>query len=70
MNTLDENKIEGFNGWDWFNIQATRASNQAMGRIIRHKFDFGAIVLIDERYKLEKNRVALSNWIKNSFSFK
>lgn len=41
-----------------------------MGRIIRHRFDFGAIVLIDERYKYDNNRIALSNWIKNSFSFR
>jgi Rad3-related DNA helicase len=70
MKTLDEIRIDGFQGWDWYNIQAPRTSNQAMGRIIRHRFDFGAIVLIDERYKKEENRVAISNWIKNSFSFK
>lgn len=29
---------------------AMRAVNQAVGRVIRHKSDFGAIILADERF--------------------
>uniref|UniRef100_A0A915HRT0 ATP-dependent helicase C-terminal domain-containing protein n=1 Tax=Romanomermis culicivorax TaxID=13658 RepID=A0A915HRT0_ROMCU len=32
-----------FNGQIWYNTEAIRAVNQAIGRVIRHKNDFGAI---------------------------
>ncbi|KAI6223732.1 Fanconi anemia group J protein [Aphelenchoides fujianensis] len=35
---------------DWYKIEAIRAVNQAMGRIIRHKDDFGIVVLADSRF--------------------
>lgn len=35
---------------DWFNNQTIRAMNQAAGRIIRHSKDYGALILIDERF--------------------
>jgi Rad3-related DNA helicase len=40
-------------GSDWYFHQAIRAVNQAVGRVIRHKDDFGAILLFDHRYFLE-----------------
>lgn len=33
-----------FSGNDWYLLQATRAVNQAVGRVIRHQNDFGAII--------------------------
>lgn len=39
------------NGNAWYVQQALRAVNQAMGRVIRHKKDFGAIILCDERFQ-------------------
>lgn len=33
-------------GSAWYTLQAFRALNQAVGRIIRHSRDFGAVVLI------------------------
>lgn len=39
------------NGNAWYVQQALRAVNQAMGRVIRHKADFGAIILCDERFQ-------------------
>jgi regulator of telomere elongation helicase 1 len=33
----------------WYQLEAVRALNQAVGRIIRHAKDFGAILLCDER---------------------
>lgn len=42
--------MKSLTGNDWYNLQATRAVNQAIGRIIRHKNDFGAIILCDERF--------------------
>lgn len=37
-------------GEDWYNQQALRAVNQAVGRVIRHQHDYGAIILCDERF--------------------
>ncbi|XP_065880332.1 uncharacterized protein [Euphorbia lathyris] len=54
------------NGNDWYCQQAFRALNQAIGRCIRHRFDYGAIILLDERYKREQNRMYISKWIRKS----
>ena len=40
-------------GSQWYSQQAMRAVNQAMGRVIRHRRDYGAIILCDERFKGE-----------------
>lgn len=53
-------------GHDWYDIQAFRALNQALGRCIRHKNDWGAIVLLDSRFADPKNRESLSKWIRNN----
>lgn len=37
-------------GEDWYTQQASRAVNQAVGRVIRHRHDYGAIIFCDERY--------------------
>ena len=37
-------------GNDWYEIQAYRALNQALGRCIRHRHDWGALILVDERF--------------------
>lgn len=38
------------NGAQWYEIQAFRALNQALGRCIRHRHDWGAILLVDDRF--------------------
>uniref|UniRef100_A0A3B4AJB4 DNA 5'-3' helicase n=1 Tax=Periophthalmus magnuspinnatus TaxID=409849 RepID=A0A3B4AJB4_9GOBI len=50
----------------WYEIQAYRALNQALGRCIRHKNDWGALVLVDERYKNNPNKyiTGLSKWVR------
>ena len=40
------------NGDKWYEIQAYRALNQALGRCLRHKNDWGALVLVDARFKV------------------
>ena len=42
--------IRRLDGSGWYNQGASRAVNQAVGRIIRHKNDWGAIFLLDDRY--------------------
>ncbi|WAR01543.1 FANCJ-like protein [Mya arenaria] len=37
-------------GGDWYEIQAFRALNQALGRCIRHRKDWGALIMVDDRF--------------------
>ncbi|CAH9087086.1 unnamed protein product [Cuscuta europaea] len=53
-------------GSDWYCQQAFRAVNQATGRCIRHKFDYGAIIFLDERFCEARNRGYISKWLRNS----
>ncbi|KAL0545347.1 hypothetical protein IC582_015226 [Cucumis melo] len=53
-------------GNEWYCQQAFRALNQAAGRCIRHKFDYGAILLLDERFQEKRNRTYISKWLRKS----
>jgi chromosome transmission fidelity protein 1 len=41
-----------------------KAVNQSIGRAIRHKSDYAAILLLDHRYARQDIRVQLPGWIK------
>ena len=57
------------NGSEWYEIQAFRALNQALGRCIRHKADWGAILLVDDRFgKMKRYVNGLSKWVRSSIS--
>ncbi|KAK2579739.1 hypothetical protein KPH14_011080 [Odynerus spinipes] len=61
----DKNVSKGLlNGNEWYTIQAFRALNQAVGRCIRHKNDWGALLLVDERFRNQSNINNLPKWIK------
>ncbi|XP_006983290.1 Fanconi anemia group J protein [Peromyscus maniculatus bairdii] len=53
-------------GRQWYEIQAYRALNQALGRCIRHKNDWGALILVDDRFNSNPNRYisGLSKWVR------
>lgn len=51
-------------GRQWYAQQASRAVNQAVGRVIRHRHDYGAIVLADERFASPQQRERLSHWLR------
>ncbi|KAI4336693.1 hypothetical protein L6164_015186 [Bauhinia variegata] len=53
-------------GNEWYCHQAFRALNQAAGRCIRHKLDYGAIILLDERFREERNRAFISKWLRRT----
>lgn len=57
------NGTQGIKGMAWYSIDAVRALNQAVGRIIRHKEDYGAILLLDERCDYKDVRDNLSGWV-------
>uniref|UniRef100_A0A8C9NCV6 DNA 5'-3' helicase n=1 Tax=Serinus canaria TaxID=9135 RepID=A0A8C9NCV6_SERCA len=53
-------------GSQWYEIQAYRALNQALGRCIRHRNDWGALILVDDRFRKNPNKyiTGLSKWIR------
>ncbi|KAK2831413.1 hypothetical protein Q7C36_016499 [Tachysurus vachellii] len=53
-------------GGRWYEIQAFRALNQALGRCIRHKNDWGALILVDDRFRANPNKyiTGLSKWVR------
>lgn len=52
-------------GNEWYKQCASRAVNQAVGRVVRHKQDYGAIILADERFLQMK--YSLSSWLRPHF---
>lgn len=61
-NDSSANSLGLLSGAAWYEQQAFRALNQALGRCIRHKNDWGAILLVDERFKNPKFQGSLSRW--------
>ncbi|KAJ7333753.1 Regulator of telomere elongation helicase 1 [Desmophyllum pertusum] len=70
MSFLDEtlqkvkSSSKGLSGRQWYRQQASRAVNQAVGRVIRHKQDFGAILLCDIRFTYPDAIQQLPSWMK------
>jgi regulator of telomere elongation helicase 1 len=58
----------GLSGDQWYSQEATRAVNQAMGRVIRHYRDYGAVLLLDERFGGGQTRGKLSRWLRDLVS--
>ncbi|XP_034935699.1 Fanconi anemia group J protein homolog [Chelonus insularis] len=55
-------------GQEWYTVQAYRALNQALGRCIRHRNDWGAILLVDDRFLLSHNQSYLPNWVRSMWA--
>lgn len=51
-------------GENWYVQQAARAVNQAMGRVIRHSYDYGAIIVCDERFAQQNWQCQMSYWLR------
>ena len=66
---LDNSKTKSLSGAEWYNLEAFRAINQAVGRVIRHKEDFGAVLLLDKRFSIEANTSKLSSWLPKPQKF-
>lgn len=65
---LDELRMKEkdfLSGDEWYSLEATRAVNQAIGRVIRHQNDYGAILLCDSRFNSPKLKGQLSAWLRN-----
>uniref|UniRef100_A0A8C3QUE2 Regulator of telomere elongation helicase 1 n=1 Tax=Cyanoderma ruficeps TaxID=181631 RepID=A0A8C3QUE2_9PASS len=69
MQFLDEMRKSGagaqyLSGREWYSQQASRAVNQAIGRVIRHRQDYGAIFLCDHRFTTCDVRSKLPSWVR------
>ncbi|KAG0439549.1 Fanconi anemia group J like protein [Dictyocoela muelleri] len=51
-------------GSNWYEVQAFRAVNQAIGRVVRHINDWGSIFFVDTRYKHLRNVNMISSWAR------
>src|ERR1700722_17259093 len=52
-------------GHQWYEAQAFRAIKQALGRCIRHRHDWGAVILLDHRFCQQSRTVSqLSKWMR------
>ena len=54
----------GLSGQDWYRLEASRAVNQAVGRVIRHRRDYGAVILCDSRFGHAGFSGQLSAWVR------
>ena len=51
-------------GSQWYEVEAFRALNQALGRCIRHRNDWGSIMLVDARFSENSYLGSLSKWAR------
>lgn len=56
------------NGNQWYMSETIRSINQGIGRIIRHKNDFGTIYLVDSRFKKNDLINQISTWARSSLT--
>ncbi|VDN06372.1 unnamed protein product [Thelazia callipaeda] len=60
-------KLQILSGDEWYIMQAYRALNQALGRCLRHRSDWGSILLLDTRLlqtQANPNAKKVSRWIR------
>lgn len=62
LRTKDKDFLSGD---EWYTLEATRAVNQAIGRVIRHQNDYGAILLCDSRFSNPRLKNQLSAWLRD-----
>lgn len=57
--------FQSLDGNEWYQLEAMRAVNQAIGRVIRHGKDHGAIIFCDCRFSYPSNIKSLSLWLQS-----
>ena len=66
LNNHQKENPNFISGNEWYEADAMTAVNQSLGRVIRHKNDFGTMLCVDERYK--KYEKYFSFWIRDNYS--
>ena len=62
LNNNQKGNSNYINGNEWYEADAMTAVNQSLGRVIRHKNDFGTLLCVDERFK--RYEKYFSFWIR------
>ena len=62
---IKDKKIKKLSGSEWYNQNAIKCVNQALGRVIRHSNDYGCMILVDSRYQQNNNKCLISKWIRD-----
>lgn len=70
LNTPVNQQLSKITGSDWYKHEALRQVNQSIGRLIRHKNDYGVILLFDERYQKQHNKALITKWLRDSLTSK
>lgn len=65
FNTKHKAELGLVDGSQWYANQAYRSLNQSAGRVLRHGQDWGAIIFLESRLKLEVEFDRLSPWIQS-----
>ena len=65
---LKEIHRKGYAAKEFYENACMRVVNQCIGRAIRHKEDYAAILLIDNRYSQSRVNGKLPGWIKSNLS--
>ena len=60
-------KTGQLSGSKWYSLEAFRATNQAIGRVIRHSRDHGAVIFLDGRFGNNNTKLNLSRWLQPLF---
>ncbi|XP_031627520.1 regulator of telomere elongation helicase 1 homolog [Contarinia nasturtii] len=60
------NERDTMSGNVWYSLDAVRAVNQAIGRIIRHKSDYGAILFCEKRFHQTRTQENISGWVREN----
>ena len=66
---LDKINKEGgssLTGRKWYLNDAISNVNQTLGRVLRHRNDYGALICIDERYEFHYKSKLFSKWIRDN----
>ena len=65
----DKKSEKSISGQYWYDIQAVKSINQGIGRVMRHKKDYGVIGLFDSRFcKKPQVKSNLSDWAREVLS--
>lgn len=68
LDVVGLNRIENkrrLTGKEWYLLQAIRAMNQAIGRVIRHKNDYGCVLFFDVRFNNSEVKKEISGWVRD-----
>ncbi|EEC70994.1 hypothetical protein OsI_02661 [Oryza sativa Indica Group] len=64
LGSASNKNSKALTGEEWYVQQAARAVNQAVGRVIRHRHDYGAIIYCDERFVWQNYQSQMSYWLR------